>query len=103
MIHLIYKRKSCTTYEHSAQARRHAIKSGPAVLRASVEGWSGGEHERVVTPSRKGGSGVSPKNCFNLWLPLCVFFNAFWMRFGTEFQWFWLRSFERIIYEDMQR
>ena len=39
------------------QARRHVFKSGPAEVRASAEGTSGGEHERGrVSPSRKGGS-----------------------------------------------
>ena len=27
-----------------------------------------------------------PEKFFNLWLPLCAFLNAFWMRFGPEFQ-----------------
>ena len=29
-----------------SQARRHVIKSGPAEIRSSAEGRSGGEHER---------------------------------------------------------
>ena len=29
-----------------SQARRHVYKSGPAEVRASAEGKSGGEHER---------------------------------------------------------
>ena len=60
------------------QARRHVINSGPAEVRASAEGTSGGEHERGYAPSRKGVRGISPEKFFNLWLPLC----AFLMHFG---------------------
>ena len=59
------------------QARRHVIKSGPAEVRASAEGASGGEHERGYHPSRKGGRGISPEEIFNLWLPPCAFLMRF--------------------------
>ena len=48
-----------------AQGRRRLLKSGPAMGRRkrspSAEGTRRGEHERGVSPSRKGGSGISPE------------------------------------------
>ena len=62
---------------YSIQARRHEIKSGPAEVRASAEGTSGGEHERGYSPCCKGVRGISPEKIFNLWLPLCAFLMDF--------------------------
>ena len=67
------------------QARRHVIKSGPARVRASAEGTSGGEHERGYPPSRKGGSGDLPRENFKFMVASMCVFNAFWMRFGRNF------------------
>ena len=48
------------------QGRRRVLKSGTAIERLwpSAEGTSGGEHERGVSPSRKGGSGGKPREIF---------------------------------------
>ena len=67
------------------QARRHVIKSGPAEVSASVEGPSGGEHERGYTPSGKG------VKIFNLWLPLCavlMHFGCVLARISAVLGWF---------------
>ena len=42
--------------ESNRQARRHVFKSGPAEIRASAEGTSGGrgEHERGYPPLLRG-------------------------------------------------
>ena len=45
-------------YKSHMQARRHVIKSGPAEVRASAKGTSGGEHERGDRGGG-GGGGVS--------------------------------------------
>ena len=60
------------------QARRHVFKSGPAEVRTSADGTSGGEHERGSPPLVRGVRGISPEKIFNLWLPL----YAFLMHFG---------------------
>ena len=46
------------------QACRQVFKSGPAEVRASAEGTSGGDHERGYSPSRNGGSGDLPREIF---------------------------------------
>ena len=63
------------------QGRRRVLKSGPAKTRSSAEGTSGGEHERGVPPSHKGGSGDLPRENFDLLVLLkrsvCVFVFEF--------------------------
>ena len=50
----------------------HVFKSGPAEVSVI-----GGEHERgthaCMPPLVRGGRGISPEICFDLWLPLCAF------------------------------
>ena len=46
------------------QAYCHVIKSGPAEVKVSAEGTSGGEHERGHPLSCKGGSGDLPRENF---------------------------------------
>ena len=61
------------------QARRHVFKGGPAEVRASAEGTSGGEHEKGYAPSRKGGS--PPRFFFKFMVAsMCVL-----MHFGRNF------------------
>ena len=59
----------------------------------------GGELERGYPPSRKGGSDL-PRENFEISLPLYAFLMHFGCVLGQLFQPFWLRSFERIIYEE---
>ena len=58
------------------QGRRRVLKSGPAKTRSSVACTRGGEHERGVPPSRKGGWGDLPRENFDLLVLLNVLFAS---------------------------
>ena len=59
------------------QARRHVIKSGPAEVRASVEGTSGGEHEWGYPPLARGDFFIY--GC--LYVRFYCILGAFWPEF----------------------
>ena len=66
--HLIFRSGS------PRQARRHAVKSGPAEVRARAQDTSEGESTRGgIPPLVRGVRGISPEKIFDLWLPLCAF------------------------------
>ena len=68
------------------QVRDHVLESGPVENSASAEGTSGGEYERG--PSRKGDSGGSPLEKFDLCVPLSAFFIHFGCVLGQNFSCF---------------
>ena len=63
-----------TLKKRTLQARRHAVKSGPAEVRARAKDTSEGESTRGgIPPLVRGVRGISPEKMFDLWLPLCAF------------------------------